>query len=155
MKERSHLWRHGASAAGTALKGGGGLKGCSCVLSAGYLGHGFALVMLCGWVLIWVFVSTSSVSLAMWREPFKLKSYPVEIWVWKLWKPPDSGESYFPCRTALSFTIIALWRMLLNSRGNHKNGVQKGSGIGGQSWWMPSLFQLPLSASLCNESAQS
>lgn len=44
--------------------------------------------------------------------------------------------------------------MLLNSHGNCKNGVQKGSGIGRQPRWMPSLSQLPPSASLCNESAQ-
>lgn len=48
VEEWSHLQRHDAPAAGTALKRGVGLKGCSHEMS----GSGFAFVMLCGRVLV-------------------------------------------------------------------------------------------------------
>lgn len=142
VKGWSHLRRHGASAAGTALKGGVGLMDCSRRTSSGYPGHGFALVMLCSWVLTSVLASTCSFSLMMRREAFKLKSFTLRKFEYESCQSHLAvGERDFPSHPDLSFTITALSHMLLNSHSNRKGGIQKGSGRGGQPRWTSSLFQ--------------
>lgn len=83
--------------------------------------------------------STSSLfSGMMRREAFKL-------WIFEYESSQNHlavGERDFAPRPGLSFTITALTHVLLNSHGNHKDGVQKDSGRGGQARWMLSLFQL-------------
>lgn len=74
MRDSSPPLRTCGSASGPVLKGGIDLRLCSCVMWVVHPGHGFAPVILCGWVMTWVLVNKSLFSLMMWREACKLKT---------------------------------------------------------------------------------
>lgn len=149
-KDWSPLWGPGGSAAGPALKGSVGLRLCSCAMWAAYSGHGFALVILCGWVVTWVLVSKSLFFVMMWREACKLKT--ATMWKFEYESCQNHlavGEKDIPFCPDHS---LAVSHVCLNSQGDCKGGVQKGSGTGGKSWFFCSS---PFSVSFCNEGAQS
>lgn len=144
------LWGPGGSAAGPALKSSVGLRLCSCAMWAAYSGHGFALVILCGWVVTWVLVSKSLFFVMMWREACKLKT--ATLWKFEYESCQNHlavGEKDFPFCPDHS---LAVSHVCLNSQGDCKGGVQKSSGTGGKSWFFCSS---PFSVSFCNEGAQS
>lgn len=155
MKDWSHQGRHGASVVGTALKRGVSLKDCSCATSAGYPRHGFALVTLCGW--FWLRCLQAQAHSAWWCEG-KLLSWsllPCGNLNMKAVETTWQWVRDFPSRPDLSFTITALSHMLLCTTVMVRAAFRKGLAEVGSLEGHLCFSSPPLSASLCNEGAQS
>lgn len=150
-KDWSPLWGPGGSAAGPALKGGVGLRFCSCATWAAYSGHGFSLVILCGWVMSWVLVSKSLFFLMMWREACKLKNST--MWKFEYGSCQNHlavGEKDFPFHPDHSLEVL---HVCLNSQSDCKVVFRKAlAQVGSVCLFFCSS---PFSVSFCNEGAQS